>query len=112
MISYKLVHQVRVHAERFTRPSGASRWTQRSGYPIATAMLETAPNSPLLTEAGVRVLDHWIPIIAPVFVRSGLSVHDAKLKSQLLITSMEGALLLASTYQHSSPTMAIAEAYE
>jgi TetR/AcrR family transcriptional regulator, lmrAB and yxaGH operons repressor len=84
----------------------------RSGCPIATTMLETAPHSPLLTEAGVEVLDHWISIIAPVFVRSGLSMHDAKLKSQLLIASMEGALLLARTYQHSNVIMAVAEAYE
>src|SRR5262249_21857113 len=93
-----------------------ARWMEesefRSGCPIATTMLETAPHSPLLTEAGVQVLDHWISIIAPVLVRTGLSLHDAKLKSQLLIASIEGALLLARTYQHSSPIMAIAEAYQ
>jgi TetR/AcrR family transcriptional repressor of lmrAB and yxaGH operons len=93
-----------------------ARWMEesefRSGCPIATTMLETAPHSPPLTEAGVEILDHWISIIVPVFVRSGLSMHDAKLKSQLLIASMEGALLLARTYQHSSPIMAIAKAYE
>jgi TetR/AcrR family transcriptional repressor of lmrAB and yxaGH operons len=81
----------------------------RSGCPIATTMLETVPDSPLLTKAGQQVLDHWISIIAPVFVRSGLSLADAKSKAQLLIATMEGALLLARIHQHSSPIMAIAE---
>jgi len=93
-----------------------ARWMEesefRSGCPIATTMLETAPHSPLLTEAGVQVLDHWISIIVPVFVRSGLSMHDARLKSQLLIASMEGALLLARVRQQSDPIMAIAAAYQ
>ena len=81
----------------------------RSGCPIATTMLETVPNSPLLTKVGQQILDHWISIIAPVYVRSGLSQADAKSKAELLIASMEGALLLARIRQDTSPIMAIAE---
>lgn len=83
----------------------------RSGCPIATTMLETAPHSPLLTRAGARVIDHWIDIIAPVFVNAGLSRRDAKLRAQVLIAAMEGALLLARIRQSTRPILDVAAAY-
>src|SRR5215510_9787265 len=66
----------------------------RSGCPIATTMLETAPRSPALTKTGTGVLDRWIEIVASVFANAGLSQREAKVRAQLLIATMEGALLL------------------
>ncbi len=39
----------------------------RSGCPIATTMLESAPHSPALTAAGNKAIDRWIEIAASVF---------------------------------------------
>ena len=83
----------------------------RSGCPIATTMLETAPYSPALTEAGARAIDRWIEIVATVFVNAGLSQREAKARAQLLIATMEGALLLARIRQSPRPILDIATAY-
>lgn len=83
----------------------------RSGSPIATIMLETAPHSPVLTEAGARAIDRWIEIVASVFVNAGAPQREAKVKAQLLIATMEGALLLARIRQSTRPILEIATAY-
>lgn len=83
----------------------------RSGCPIATTMLETAPQSPDLTRAGVEALDHWASIIAPVFVAAGATKGEARAKAQTLIAAMEGALLLARVRQSARPIMDIANGY-
>ena len=92
-----------------------SKWMEdsdfRSGCPIATTMLETAPQSPELTRVGVDALDHWIAIIAPVFEEAGASKSEARLKAQNLIAAMEGALLLARMRQSSLPIVEIAANY-
>ena len=83
----------------------------RSGCPIATTMLETAPHAPGLTKAGVAALDHWIDIIAPVFRAKGVSAKDARAKAQLLIATMEGALLIARIRQSPAPINDIAASF-
>jgi TetR/AcrR family transcriptional repressor of lmrAB and yxaGH operons len=83
----------------------------RSGCPIATTMLETAPRSPALTEAGARAIDRWIEIAASVFVNAGLPQREARTRAQLLFATMEGALLLARIRQSPRPILDIASAY-
>jgi len=83
----------------------------RSGCPIATTMLETAPHSPALTEAGARAIDRWIEIAASVFVNAGLPRREAKTRAQLLFATMEGALLLARIRQSPRPILDIATGY-
>jgi TetR/AcrR family transcriptional regulator, lmrAB and yxaGH operons repressor len=83
----------------------------RSGCPIATTMLETAPHSPALTRAGVEALAHWTGIIAAVFTAEGVSKREARTKAQNLVATMEGALLLARVRQSSRPIMDIAAIY-
>jgi TetR/AcrR family transcriptional repressor of lmrAB and yxaGH operons len=92
-----------------------SKWMEesefRSGCPIATTMLETAPQSPELTRAGVDALDHWIAIITPVFEEVTSSKAEAKTRAQNLIATMEGALLLARIRQSSRPIFDVAASY-
>ncbi len=83
----------------------------RSGCPIATTMLETTPHAPGLTRAGVAALDHWIDIIAPVFIAKGTSAKEARAKAQLLIATMEGALLIARIRQSPAPINDIAASF-
>ena len=111
------------HAARCNTPAAfvkaycatMSKWMEesefRSGCPIATTMLETAPHSPQLTRAGVEALEHWIDIIAPVFAAEGASKAEARRKAQILIASIEGALLLGRVRQSSRPIMEIAASY-
>ena len=74
-------------------------------------MLETAPQSPELTRAGVDALDHWIAIIAPVFEEVTSSKAEAKTRAQNLIATIEGALLLARIRQSSRPIIDVAASY-
>lgn len=83
----------------------------RSGSPIATVMLETAPHSPALTEAGAQAIDRWMEIVASVFTKSGSPQREAKVKAQLLIATVEGALLLARVRQSTRPILDIATTY-
>src|SRR5262245_17035442 len=83
----------------------------RSGCPIATTMLETAPHSPALTEAGARAIDRWIEIAASVFVHAGLPQRGARTRAQLLYATMQGAFLLARIRQSPRPILEIASAY-
>lgn len=83
----------------------------RSGCPIATTMLETAPHSPALTAAGARAIDRWIDIVAPVFASARLSQREAEVRAQLLIATMEGALLLARIRRSTRPILDIGSAY-
>lgn len=83
----------------------------RSGCPIATTMLETAPHAPGLTRAGVAALDHWIDIIAPVFTTKGVTAKEARAKAQRLVATMEGALLIARIRQSAAPINDIAASF-
>jgi hypothetical protein len=53
----------------------------------------------------------WIEIAASVFAGAGSSQREVKTKAQLLIATMEGALLLARIRQSSRPILDIATAY-
>jgi TetR/AcrR family transcriptional repressor of lmrAB and yxaGH operons len=111
------------HADRHSTPAAfvkaycatMAKWMEesafRSGCPIATTMLETAPHSPQLARAGVEAFEHWIGIIAPVLAPECASKAEARMKAQTLISSIEGALLLARVRQSSRPIMEIAATY-
>lgn len=83
----------------------------RSGCPIATTLLETAPQSPTLTQAGVNVIDRWVEIIAVVLMDSAMSQREARNRAQLLIATMEGALLLARIRQSTRPILDVAKLF-
>jgi TetR/AcrR family transcriptional repressor of lmrAB and yxaGH operons len=83
----------------------------RSGCPIATTMLETAPQSPSITAAGVRAIDTWVRIISGVFERSGMPAREAATRAQLLVAAMEGALLLARIRQSTRPILDVAKLF-
>ena len=80
----------------------------RSGCPIATTLLETAPASPRITAAGRRAIDGWIEVIAGVLARGGTPAREARRRGQLLVAAMEGALLLARVRRSTQPILDVA----
>lgn len=112
------------HAARHKEPAGFVKaycatmagWMEESGFrsgcPIATVMLETAPYASGLTKAGVAALDHWISIIAPIFRPECRSDAEASSKAQHLIAAMEGALIVARIRQSAKPITDIAANYK
>lgn len=81
----------------------------RSGCPIATTLLETAPQSPSITAAGTRAIDRWIDVIAAVLLRGGGRRADARRRAQLVIAAMEGALILARVRRSTRPILDVAQ---
>jgi TetR/AcrR family transcriptional repressor of lmrAB and yxaGH operons len=78
-----ILDMLRGHAERHRSPKAFLRaycatmagWMEeagfRSGCPIATTLLETAPHSPGITGTGRRAIDEWVEVISDVFARGG-----------------------------------------
>ena len=74
-------------------------WMEESGFhsgcPIATTLLETAPQSPAITAAGRRAIDGWIDVVAGVLAKAGMERREARSRAQLIVAAMEGALILS-----------------
>lgn len=83
----------------------------RSGCPIATTLLENAPQSPAITQAGLDAIDGWIDIAARVFARTGASTREARRSAQQLVAAVEGALILARLRQSKQPILDVARLF-
>jgi TetR/AcrR family transcriptional repressor of lmrAB and yxaGH operons len=77
----------------------------RSGCPIATTLLETAPDSPSITAAGRAAIDGWIDVIAGVFAADGLDAAAARDKAQVVVAAIEGSLVLARVRRSARPIL-------
>jgi TetR/AcrR family transcriptional repressor of lmrAB and yxaGH operons len=88
-------------------------WMEESGFasgcPVATTLLETAPQSPAITAAGERAIDGWIDVVAEVLARGGLSAREARMRGQLVVAAMEGALVLARVRRSTRPILDVAK---
>jgi len=81
----------------------------RSGCPVATTLLETAPGSPAITAAGARALDGWIGVVAGVLSDGGMAPREARSRAQLIVAAMEGALLLSRVRRSTRPILDVAK---
>jgi TetR/AcrR family transcriptional repressor of lmrAB and yxaGH operons len=88
-------------------------WMQESGFrsgcPIATTLLETAPQSPRITAAGQRAVDGWIEVIGGVLSRGGMELREARSRAQLVVAAMEGALILSRVRRSTRPILDVAK---
>lgn len=87
-------------------------WMEESGYrsgcPVATTLLETVPESPVISKAGAEVLDSWVAIIAQVHVNDGMKRREARAKAESIIAAMEGALILSRVRASKKPILDLA----
>ena len=88
-------------------------WMQESGFrsgcPVATTLLETAPQSPTITAAGQRAIDAWIDVVAGVLAKGGIERREAHSRAQLIIAAMEGALILSRVRRSTRPILDVAK---
>ncbi|MGH7289253.1 MAG: TetR family transcriptional regulator C-terminal domain-containing protein, partial [Myxococcota bacterium] len=88
-------------------------WMEESGFhsgcPVATTLLETAPQSPTITAAGRRAIDEWIDVVAGVLSNGGMERHEARSRAQLIIAAMEGALILSRVRRSTRPILDVAK---
>ena len=80
---------------------------EKSGYtegcPIATTALETAAQSEVLAAATRNAFQKWELEIKRGLFRFGIAAGDADLAATLVLSQLEGALLLARTYRSLEP---------
>jgi AcrR family transcriptional regulator len=73
-------------------------WMAKSGFrdgcPIATTLLEAAPQSADMAAAGREAFAGWCAVIARALVRDGFGKAEARRLATLAISSIEGALIL------------------
>jgi TetR/AcrR family transcriptional repressor of lmrAB and yxaGH operons len=73
------------------------------GCPIATTALETAAQSDVLGTATRGAFQKWENEIKRGLERFGMSAEEADLVATLVLSQLEGALLLARTYRSLAP---------
>jgi TetR/AcrR family transcriptional repressor of lmrAB and yxaGH operons len=73
------------------------------GCPIATTALETAGQSDVLAKATRDTFQKWELEIKRGLERFGMVSEDADLIATLVLSQLEGALLLARTYRRLEP---------
>lgn len=80
---------------------------EKSGYkegcPIATTALETAAQSDVLSAATRNAFQKWELEIKRGLERFGMKTDEADLVATLVLSQLEGALLLARTYRSLEP---------
>src|SRR5258708_33626361 len=80
---------------------------EKSGYkegcPIATTALETAAQSEVLGATTRNAFQKWELEIERGLFRFGMSAGNADLVATLVLSQLEGALLLARTYRSLEP---------
>jgi TetR/AcrR family transcriptional repressor of lmrAB and yxaGH operons len=86
---------------------GMASELEKSGYkegcPIATTALETAAQSEVLGAATRNAFQKWELEIKRGLFRFGMTSGDAELAATMILSQLEGALLLARTYRSLEP---------
>jgi TetR/AcrR family transcriptional regulator, lmrAB and yxaGH operons repressor len=75
----------------------------KEGCPIATTALETSAQSDVLGAATRNALQKWELEIRRGLFRFGIPAGEADLTATLVLSQLEGALLLARTYRSLEP---------
>src|ERR1700676_924259 len=83
--------------------SHLERSDYREGCPIATTALETAAQSEVLGAATRNAFQKWELEIKRGLFRFGMPAGDADLAATMVLSQLEGALLLARTYRSLEP---------
>lgn len=89
-------------------------WLARSGFTegcsIATTVLETAPASRRIREAGDTAYQSWITAFAEVMAADGHDETTARKLAILAITALQGGMILARAAESLEPLNTAAEA--
>jgi TetR/AcrR family transcriptional regulator, lmrAB and yxaGH operons repressor len=75
----------------------------KEGCPIATSALETSAQSEVLGTASRNAFQKWELEIKRGLFRFGMPAGDADLAASMVLSQLEGALLLARTYRSLEP---------
>ena len=87
-------------------------WMAKSGFkdgcPISTTLLESAPQSERIAQAGREAFAAWGSVIARALMRDGFSRAEAQRLSTLAVSAIEGALILSRVEASAAPIEEVA----
>ena len=93
-----------------------SQWMAQSGYrdgaPMATVLLENAPQDPAITAAGLEAQANWRRILMDKLAADGFAADRAERLATLAIAVLDGALIQARVAQSGRPIEAAAAELE
>jgi AcrR family transcriptional regulator len=82
-------------------------WMAKSGFrdgcPISTTLLESAPQSTGIALAGREAFAAWRGVIVRALLRDGFSRQEAQRLSTLVVSAIEGSLILARVESSAEP---------
>ena len=77
------------------------------GCPIAATAADSAATSPVLRDAARRAMDRWHGSVADALASLGVPEHRARPLALLMLSALEGALIMARSRQDTEPLDAI-----
>ncbi len=81
----------------------------RDGCPISTTLLESAPQSAAIALSGREAFAAWRGVIARALLRDGFSRAEARRLSTLVVSAIEGSLILARVESSAEPIEDVAK---
>jgi TetR/AcrR family transcriptional repressor of lmrAB and yxaGH operons len=78
------------------------------GCPLATVTLETAADNPVLRAVAAEQYRGWETLISERLRAEGLAAEQADAAATLVLSSIEGALLLSRAYHDTTPLKRVA----
>jgi TetR/AcrR family transcriptional regulator, lmrAB and yxaGH operons repressor len=88
---------------------GLERSDYRDGCPIATITLEAAGDSEPVRTAAAMTFASWLDVLQKRLRSTGLSPSEATQRALLVLSSIEGALILARASRDRAPLVAVRE---
>jgi TetR/AcrR family transcriptional repressor of lmrAB and yxaGH operons len=88
---------------------GLERSDYRDGCPIATVTLELASDSKALRVAATETFDSWLDALHQRLLVAGVSAPVAERRALLVLSAIEGALILARARRDLAPLAAVRE---
>jgi TetR/AcrR family transcriptional regulator, lmrAB and yxaGH operons repressor len=101
---------VRAHGGLLAKWMSQSNFT--SGCPIATTLLETAPDDAAVTAAGREAFAGWRAVIAARLLAEGAPADRAERLAALVVSAMEGALIQSRVEGRAEPILSAARELE
>lgn len=86
---------------------GLERSDYRDGCPIATITLEAAGDSEPVRTAAAMTFASWLDVLQKRLRSAGLSPSEATQRALLVLSSIEGALILARASRDRAPLVAV-----
>ena len=81
----------------------------RDGCPIATVALESATDSQALRDGALAAFDSWLEVLERRLGEAGMTETAARRRALMILSALEGALILSRVRQDVGPLQAVRE---